>query len=400
MTVEELVAAIQAILDQAVSDDGEPRALTDDEQERVAQYEAEIRRLNADRETRARIEALKTPVRHGSVNGGGQDTETRAAQTRAFTRWLRTSGEDNEYRTLSKGTDSAGGYLVPDEWRDKLVECMRSFGGFINEAEQINTSHGRTMFWPTIDDGTNEGAIVAESAAFAGGADPTFGEGNLGAYKYTTTGAGNNPLRVTVELIQDSMIDIDAKLRELMGRRIHRKEARDAVVGTGSGQPKGILNGTADFVLSTTNLWDQTNNGWQDLVAIETLLDDEYLDNAKWLMNKTTYAQLRSLSDANGRPLIGMADNGVDAGIGRQRALLGYPVVIDNYAPNAADNTNFMAFGDFRQAYVWRRVADLNVIQDPYARKSNGEVEYVAWERASGTVQNRCAYVIIGGKAA
>ena len=45
MTVEELVAAIQAILDQAVSDDGEPRALTDDEQERVAQYEAEIRRL-------------------------------------------------------------------------------------------------------------------------------------------------------------------------------------------------------------------------------------------------------------------------------------------------------------------------------------------------------------------
>jgi HK97 family phage major capsid protein len=77
--------------------------------------------------------------------------------------------------------------------------------------------------------------------------------------------------------------------------------------------------------------------------------------------------------------------------------LLGYPVVIDNYAPNAANDTNFMAFGDFREAYLWRNVADVNVIQDPYARKSNGEVEYVAWHRAGGTVQNRCAYVIIGG---
>lgn len=398
MTVEEIVAALQAIIDGATSDDGTERPLTDEEAARYEELERELRKAEKDQELRARQKAYLTPVR--GLRTDGDRSKDKDAENRAFNRWIRSLGSEVETRTLSRGTDTAGGYLVPDEWRDKLVECMRSFGGFINEAEQVNTSHGRTMYWPTIDDGTNEGAIVAESAAFAGGADPSFGEGNLGAYKYTTTGAGNNPLRVTVELIQDSMIDIDARLRDLMGRRIHRKEARDAVVGTGSGQPKGILNGTADFTLSTTNLWDQTNNGWQDLVTIETLLDDEYLNNAKWLMNRTTYAQLRTLSDSNGRPLIGMGDNGIDQGIGRQRTLLGYPVVIDNYAPNAATATNFMAFGDFREAYVWRRVAELNVIQDPYARKSNGEVEYVAWERAGGTVQNRCAYVIIGGMPA
>lgn len=394
--LEDLYAELAAIMAEgAATEDGE---LTE---ELAARYEEVEQKIEA----RKRHEGIeKRHAAWSTVVPGPRSEETNrsaesAVEMRAFTRFLRTQDEA-ELRTLSKGTDSAGGYLVPDEWRDKLVECMRTFGGFINAAEQINTSNGRAMYWPTIDDGTNEGAIVAESAAFAGGADPTFGEGNLGVYKYTTTGAGNNPLRVTVELMQDAMIDVDSKLRELMGRRIHRKEARDAVVGTGSGQPKGILNGTADFALSVTNLWDQTNNGWQDLIAIETLLDDEYLQNASWLMNKTTYAQLRSLSDTNGRPLIGMADNGVDAGIGRQRTLLGYPVIIDSYAPNAADATNFMAFGDFKQAYVWRRVADLAVIQDPYARKSNGEVEYVAWERAGGTVQNRCAYVIIAGKAA
>lgn len=280
--------------------------------------------------------------------------------------------------------------------RDKLIECIRSFGGFINEAEQLTTSDGRLLIWPTIDDATNAGAITAEAAAFTGGADPTFGEGQLGAYKYTTTGAGNTPLKVSVELMQDSMIDLDAKLRELMARRIHRKQATDAVVGTGSGQPKGILNGTADWTMSVNNTWDETNNGWEDLLDVENILDPEYLPNAKWLMNRTTYANIRKLKDTNGRPLINASTDGINAGIGG-RELMGYPVIIDPACPNAGVLTNFMAFGDFKQAYVWRTVADLSVIQDPYTSKSTGQVEYVAWQRASGTVQNRCAYVIMGG---
>lgn len=389
--LEDLYAELAAIMAEVP----EGEELSEEQASRYMAVEEKIESRRRHEEIEKRHRAWSAPA-PGMGHTEDRSRKDKDEENRAFSRWVRSLGAE-EIRTLSRGTDTAGGYLVPDEWRDKLVECMRSFGGFINETEQIQTSHGRSMYWPTIDDGTNAGAIVAESAAFAGGADPTFGEGNLGAYKYTTTGAGNNPLRVTVELIQDSMIDIDAKLREMMGRRIHRKQATDAVVGTGTGMPKGILNGTADFTLSTTNLWDQTNNGWQDLITIETLLDDEYLDNAKWLMNKTTYAQLRGLADANGRPLIGMGENGIDQAVGRQRTLMGYPIIIDSAAPNAATATNFMAFGDFRQAYVWRRVAELNVIQDPYARKSNGEVEYVAWERAGGTVQNRCAYAIIGG---
>jgi HK97 family phage major capsid protein len=393
MTVEEIVAEMEALIARATSEDGTEGAMSDEDAARYEELERELRKLNRAAEIRSRHAAYLTPV-PGARNLRAEDPEKRNL---AFNRWIRSMGEDREFRALARTPDAAGGYLVPDEWRDKLVECMRSFGGFINEAEQINTSHGRTMNWGTIDDNDVEAAITPESAAFTGGADPEFGAGSLGAFKYTTLGAGDLPLRVSVELIQDSMIDIDARLRELMGRRIHRREARDAVLGTGVGMPKGILDGTADFTLTTTNAWDQTNNGWQDLVTIETLLDDEYLNNAKWLMNRTTYAQLRTLTDANGRPLIGLGDNGIDQGIGRQRTLLGYPVVIDNFAPNPAAGTNFMAFGDFREAYVWRRVAQLEVIQDPYARKNFGEVEYVAWERAGGTVQNRCAYVIIGG---
>ena len=403
MSAEEILAALDELMAAAKANpDGE---MTDEQASRYEELEAQYRKVQRQDGIEKRHAAYKTPLPGLQENANeGNDSE----YTRAFGRFLRGAGdqvmESPELRTLSKGTDSAGGYLVPDEWRDKLVECIKSFGNFAAAAEEVNSNDGRKWLWPTLSDETtgtpNEAAIVAESAAFAGGADPVFGEASLDVYKYTTTGAGNNPVRVTVELLQDSGTDIDALLRRLFARRIARKQERDFIVGTGSGQPKGILNGTADFELSTTNVWDQTNNGYGDLVAIETLLDEDYLQNASWLMNKTTYSQILGMTDDNGRPLIENSTAGIAEGVGRRKTLLGYPVIINSYAPNAADDTNFMAFGDFRQAYVVRRVRQVEVIADPYARKSNGEVEYVAWQRAGGTVQDRCAYVIIKGKDA
>lgn len=401
MTVEEILAALQAIIDGAQAEDGTPRELTDDERAQIVALEARLDQARADAEIRGRQAA------RNQVSGGihaRRDASSASAEMRALGRYLR-SGNDTELRALSKGTDAAGGYLVPDEWRDKLVECMKTFGGFINAAEQVTSQDGRKWIWPTLSDETtgtpNEAVITAEAAQFTGGADPTFGENTLDVFKYTTSGAGDLPIRVSVELLQDSGTDVDALLRRLMGRRIFRKQARDAVVGTGSGMPKGILNGTADAELSTTNTWNGTNNGYPLLLSIVTLLDQEYQNNASWLMNKTTYAQILGLVDGNGRPLImPSADGAIGNGVGTGMTILGYPVIIDSYAPNAADDTNFMAFGDFREAYVWRTVRDLEVIADPYARKNYGQVEYVAWQRGGGTVQNRCAYILVKGKDA
>lgn len=396
--LEDLYAELAAIM--AEVPDGEE--MTDEQASRYEAIEAKIESRRRTDEITKRHAAYITPVPGlgGREDRGARDQD---AEMRALSRYLRT-GRDDEVRALSKGSDAAGGYLVPDEWRDKLIECIKSFGGFAENAEEVQSADGRKWIWPTLSDETtgtpNEAVITAEAAQFTGGADPVFGEATLDVYKYTTSGASDLPIRVSVELLQDSGTDVDALLRRLMARRIARKQARDFVVGTGSGQPKGILNGTADAELSTTNTFDGTNNGYADLVSWVTLLDQEYLNNAKWLMNKNTYAQLLSLTDDIGRPLIMPSTAGIGDGVGRSMTLLGYPVILDSAAPNAADDVNFLAFGDFREAYVVRRVRELEVIADPYARKNYGQVEYVAWQRAGGTVQNRCAYVLVKGKDA
>lgn len=259
--------------------------------------------------------------------------------------------------------------------------------------ETITTETGATLEYPTNDDTANSGSITAESAAFANGADLTFGSVSLGAFKYTSSGAGTTtPLRVPVELLQDSAFDISAYIARKLGERIMRKQASDWAVGTGTTLPFGICHSglTHDHELATT-----TTITYSDLLDLEAALDPSYEANAKWVFNKATWTAIRKLEDDSGRPLIfDQAASGI--GGAPQKTLLGYPVVLDQSFPNpTGDSTNFAVLGDLREAYVIRRVASLTVVANPWTRANNGEVEFTAWERADGNIQNRKAYVVL-----
>ena len=83
------------------------------------------------------------------------------------------------------------------------------------------------------------------------------------------------------------------------------------------------------------------------------------------------------------------------------RELLGYPVVIDQGFPNSGTlNARWGVLGDLREAYTIRRVANFTMIVNPYTRANFGQVEYVAWERADGNIQNRKAYALAQANAA
>ncbi|WP_133119136.1 phage major capsid protein, partial [Mycolicibacterium agri] len=224
-------------------------------------------------------------------------------------------------------------------------------------------------------------------------ANLTFGTVNLKAFKYTSSGAGTTtPLRVSVELLQDSEFDIQGLVARKLGERIMRKQASDWAVGTGTTLPLGICHAalTPDHALATG-----TTITYADLMDLEAALDPSYEQNARWVFNKATWTSIRKIEDGNGRPLI--FDQAVSgAGQEPQKTLLGYPVVLDQSFPNpTGDATNFAVLGDLREAYVIRRVAPLTVVVNPYTRMNNGQVEYVAWERADGTIQNRKAYVVL-----
>jgi HK97 family phage major capsid protein len=393
-TIEEITAAMTALVDGAAD-----RSLTDDE---VTEYEAMEQELQGAQRTeqiRARNAAYTTVRVPAGVPSRPKPDDGRSDLDKAFANYLRTGVPNQDIAGLrvtneqGEGGSAAGGYLVPSGFRQKLVEVRQSFGGFATHTDSFSTGDGTPIEYPTLDDTDNQGDITAENAVVASGADLTFGTVTLGAYKYTSAGAGSNlPLRVSVELLQDSAFDIEALVARKLGERIARKQAAHWITGTGSGQPKGIVASslTADRDLDTADTPD-----YEDLVDLQDLLDEAYDANAKWLMKKNTWSQLRLIVDTNGRPIV----QDSTAGIGQRpaRMLLGKEVVIDEGMPtlSSAADTFPIAYGDFREAYVIRRVSGLAVVVNPYSRASYGQVEFTAWERADGNIQNRSAYVIM-----
>jgi HK97 family phage major capsid protein len=395
MTVEEILAALAAIIESATADDGSQRSLTDEEIKRYEDLEVKLAAARKDVEIRARQAAYQT-VPPANIQVGTAATDD--TLERAFESYLRT-GQANqditELRAQQVGTDSEGGYLVPPGFRQKLVEVQKAFGGLAAEVDSFSTSTGNTLEFPSLDDTANEGSITAEEAAFADGDDLAFGTVAMGAFKYTSSGAGTTtPLRVSVELLQDSEFDIQGLVSKALGTRIARKQADDWVNGTGTTLPNGIANSglTTDETLAV-----EATITYTELMDLEAGLDPAYEQNAKWLMNKATWTAVRKLVDDNGRPLI--FDQAASGMGGRpEKTLLGYPVVIDQAMIDVTQDGvdgHFLALGDLKEAYVIRRVSNLVVIVNPWTRANNGQVEYVAWERADGNIQNRSAYVLL-----
>jgi HK97 family phage major capsid protein len=392
-TIEEVVAAQTAVIDGA-----EGRPLNDEEVTAYEGLEQELALLNRDGQVRARHTAYTTPVRNDlHVNIGGATRDEFEDLNRSFENYLRTGVPNADLQELRNaqeaGTDSEGGYLVSPEFRQKLVEVRLAFGGLAAEVDSFTTERGGALEYPSLDDTANSGGITDEEAAFVDGDDLAFGTVALGAFKYTSTGAGTTtPLRVSVELLQDSQVDVQSIVARALGTRIQRKQAADWVNGNGTTLPFGLLHDglTADVVLDVEATID-----YDEILDVEAALDPEYEQNAKWVMSKGTWVAIRRIV-VDGRPLINPQTMGI--GQAPARELLGYPVVIDQGC-NAvtADGVagGFAALGDFREAYVIRRVAPFTLVVNPWSRANNGQVEYVAWERADGNIQNRSAYATL-----
>ncbi len=410
MTLDELIAALAALVEQASA---EGRDLSDEEVAEVAELERKIERSKQTSEIMKRAKAYETVQTARPATAAVNVEADKLVRFQEFLRTgdrslgaeFRAAPAERQTRAQGEASPAAGGYLVPNTYRDKIVECMFSFGGVAAEAETYNSSDGSPVSWVTVSDGASDAAIAAragitpEASEFTYGGDLVFGEATLSAYKYTTTGPSSDPLRVSVELLQDSRYDLDALIRKHFANRIARAQARHWATGTGVSQPQGILVGTADVELVTANSLANAANGYAKLLQIVGELDTAYYPNAKWVMNKTTWMQVLAIVDSAGRPLIeANAESGISNGV--EKKLLGYPVVLDESFPDPADDVNFMVFGDIRQAYVIRRVADLTVVVNPWTRAEFGQVEYTGWERADGMIQDRCAYVLVKGKDA
>lgn len=270
---------------------------------------------------------------------------------------------------LSTGTDTAGGYLVPTDFATRLIEEMKLFGNMRLVATIQQTDSGVPIEWPVADNLDQEGEIVAENTEVTD-EDPSFGIKTIGAYKYSSKGVA-----VPFELLQDSRIDIEAYIVRLLAQRLSRVTNKHFTIGTGTGQPKGIIPAAskgADAAAANAI-------GFDDLINLEHSVDPVYRMGAEFMFADQALKTVKMLKDNEGRPLWipGIAVSEPDT-------ILGYTYEINQYMDAPAANAKSIAFGQLSN-YLIRDVMAVTLFRmtdSVYTRK--GQVGFLAFSRHDG----------------
>jgi HK97 family phage major capsid protein len=338
----------------------EDAAIYDKLEAEVLNYKREIERLErqaeVDRELSTTVIAPLTTAVNATV-------KPKDDYSRNF--WNAIRGVKN---SLAEGTDSAGGYLVPDEFERTLVSALSDYN-IMRGISKILTTSGGTLKIPVVaTKGTAswyaEEATIAES-------NTTFSQVTLDAYKLGTM------LKVSDELLQDSAFNLESYIATEFAQRIGAKEEESFLIGDGTGKPTGIFAATGGGQIGVTTA-SVSAITFDEVMDLYYSLRAPYRKNAMFITNETTVKTLRKIKDTTGQYIWQPALT-----LGTPDLLLGRPVYTSIYVPEIAAGASVISFGDY--SYYWlaeRKGRTFKRLDQLFAQTD--QVGFMATERVDG----------------
>ena len=268
---------------------------------------------------------------------------------------------------LQIGTDTEGGYLVPDEFEHTLVQGLEEENVLRSLCTVIQTSSGDRKIPIVTAHGTASWVDEEDPIPTS---DETFGQISIGAHKVATM------IKVSDELLQDSVFNLESYIAAEFARRIGAAEEEAFITGNGTGKPTGLLhatNGAGTGVTTTGNT--PTADEIFDLVhSIKSV----YRRKAVFLLNDSTLKAIRKLKDGQGQYLWqpGLKE-------GQPDMLLNYRIATSPFMPEIAAGNKVILFGDFKSYWIAdRQGRSFQRLNELYA--ATGQVGFRATQRVDG----------------
>jgi len=279
----------------------------------------------------------------------------------AFEAYLRKGiGEvgPTDRKTLSEGVDSAGGYLVSDDWHSELLKKQATMATIRSYARVVQTSKDLAR-WPKIHYTTDDEYTSAVRLTWTGEnpssstvhrvTDPVFGLFSIAVH----TAMASMPF--TNDFLEDADFDVFGIATDLMAESFALGENDAFLNGTGTARPMGLLTqvgGDGPAAVNSGTAATLTANGLIDLVYA---IPAQYDINSRFLMNKATEKVIRKLK-TTGDDYIWPIVQTQGQMAPTPNSLLGYPVMKDEFMPDVAANAYPVVFGDLRAYLVLDRV--------------------------------------------
>lgn len=361
--------------------DKEERGLTAEEQESYARMDTEfddltrqIRELEADLERRDRLktrEDLLNSYQRPDLSDLDPETRTeealreyRAAYTKLL-RYGKDTLEREELRALQVGTDSEGGYLVPEEFEKKLVAVLEEENILRSKCTKITTAGDRVI---PVESSNGAASWTAEEAAY-NQSDNEFGQVSLSAYKLTRI------IKVSEELLQDSFFDLGGYLATAFGRSFGLAEETAFMTGDGTGKPTGLMAASGGSATGVTAEEPDSIES-DEIIDLYHSLKRTYRRKAEFYMHDSTVKVLRKLKNTTTGDY--MWQPGLRAG--EPDMLLGRPVNTCDAVDVIGASAKVILFADL--SYYWiadRKGRVFQRLNELYA--ANGQVGFKGYQR-------------------
>lgn len=230
------------------------------------------------------------------------------------------SGDKQKLQILSEGTAADGGYLVPEEFANVIIEDIRDMN-IMRQLASVMTTNTDTVHIPSLV--SRPKAAWRAEKAVKNTSTATFTENVLTPYSLAAIVPLSN------ELVADAQLGVGGSIVNyiagLMSTSLNEKEEQAFWVGSGTGQPTGIDGGA--YTLRTY----AAGAGASDVQRADAIINaysntpQGYRNRAIWVGNMGTWGEVARLKDSQNRYLL------TDLAGSNTQMLKGRPVYESNY---------------------------------------------------------------------
>lgn len=316
----------------------------------------------------------------------GRDAKSARAYSTAFDLYCRLgekalqSRYPSDYKALSEGTDTAGGFLIPQDFQAVLLKKLATMVAVRAYARVIQTQRESVVFarvnYTTDNKYTSPARVTwtGETPATSTAhqvTDQTFGQITIPVNVAMASQLISN------SLIEDAGFDVISYVADCFAEAFALDENDAFLNGTGVARPYGIMTRVTDGTISntvsgTSAAISTSGDAWSGkrLIDLYYAHPSQYRMGAMWLMNSTTMAAVENLVDAQKRPLIKELQTASIA-MGEPSIIKGKAVAIDEFMPDIGASTYPILFGQMtgytivdRVGYSLQRASELYMQYD------------------------------------
>lgn len=356
----DVLLKMTAIIDKA---EEEVRAMTETEQQDYEKYKKELEGLNATiaaAEERAKQEAGNNPKT--------QEEKTEEEEIRAFEKYCR-----GETRALKLGEN---GSIMPRTVVEKIITQVKETCPIFELADLYNVNGELVV--PYYDE-TSSAITAAYIEEFS---DLVEKSGDLKSYTLKSHIIGALA-KVSKKLINNTDIDIVGFVVNQIVKSLRETIEKEALIGE-SEKIKGIFTNAKNKVTAE----NATITG-DLLIDVQMSVKEPYQGNAIWIMDRSTFREIRKLKDGDGNYLMIP-----DFATGGGWMLLNKKVHLSENAPKFAESAKVLAYGDMK-GYTLKIGKDIEtqILQEKFSSQYAVGVE--AFVEADGAITNEEAIVVL-----